>query len=171
MKTTTRFILILLLGGILGFAIGVGYVQRTCPSQSADDPGEGVEVIESALPVFTEAEQSAAQAYFVYQVEQKTGETFETGSGERAQEALEQLLQDYDLQAQQTPESDDTSLGMAKAMAHARLAQIALAYGDPMEYERHLAIALELSGETDEDTLFQKVHELDQAQQGALAQP
>jgi hypothetical protein len=151
----------LALGVLIGIAVGVMFGYRCgqpCDKmEGVAEPAAVVAPVEVASPELLQQEQVAVQAYRVHQQELDSGETYSTGSIKSAQQALEQLLEEYDRQAQASPGQEIPALAMGKAVAHARLARIALAQGDPMEYERHLAIALELSGEPDEDSLFEKV--------------
>jgi hypothetical protein len=151
----------LALGVLIGIAVGVMFGYRCgqpCDKmEGVAEPAAVVAPVEVASPELLQQEQVAVQAYRVHQQELDSGETYSTGSIKSAQQALEQLLEEYDRQSQDSPGQEIPALAMGKAVAHARLARIALALGDPMEYERHLAIALELSGEPDEDSLFEKV--------------
>lgn len=168
MKKYAGIALVLVIGVVVGVVVGYRYGQPCDAGSAGDVVAEPVDVAafaEVSSPELQQQEQAAVQAYRLHQQELDSGETYSTGSIGSAQEALEQLVEEYDRQAQASPGQATPVMAINKAVAHARLARISLAQGDPMEYERHLAIALELSGEPDEDSLFQKVDQLDQAQQ------
>jgi hypothetical protein len=165
----------LALGVLMGIAVGVMFGYRCGqPCDKVEVVAEPVAVVapsELPSPELQQQEQVAVQAYQLHQQELDSGKTYSTGSIGLAQQALEQLLEEYDRQSQDSSGPETPGLAMGKAVAHARLARIALAQGDPMEYERHLAIALELSGESSEESLFRKIDQLDQAQQEPVANP
>lgn len=163
MKKYAGYAVLLLIGIVAGIAIG-SCGGRRC--HQTEQPVAPVEVATPALLLPSDLQQQEAtssEAYLLYQRELESGIAYNTGSAEPAQKALEQLLEDYSRQPPDQPGEEAQYLATAKALTHARLARIALAQGDPMEYERHLAMALELSGEPSEESLFQKVDSLDQA--------
>lgn len=173
MKKHVGFVLGLLVGLVLGVALGVR-CGRPCNRASA--PAESAVIVAPAeLPPAnlpgSDQEKEAMQAYLRSQQGEDSDESDLNASLESAQQALEKLLEDYTRQSQESPGRDASALAMDKAMAHARLARIALPQGDPIGYERHLALALELSGEPNEDSLFKKLDLLDQAQQAQSAAP
>ena len=153
----------MMIGVVVGVAIGIRRGQ-TCDRGEVPAVPAVVAASTEQLPLeLQQQERTANQAYLLFQQEVGSGETYSSGSIGAAQRALEQLLDEYNRYG--SPDQDSPSVAMAKAMIHARLARIFLAQGDPEEYERHLAIAQELSGEPSEDSLFRKVDLLDQVQQ------
>jgi hypothetical protein len=168
MKHSSVLILVLLLGMVLGLAIGIRHGRRCERVEPAARPAPSVPVVEKPLEQMEKQEQAAGQAYRLHQLEMESGKTDLTESVAQAQKSLEQLLEDY---SQVSPGAEDRSIAVKKAMVHARLARLALSEGDPLTYEQHLASALELSGEPDEESLFQKLDQLDQAQQEQLVIP
>lgn len=171
MKNYIGFGLCLLIGAVVGVAIGLRCGRPCDRAKAVAPPADMVAPPEGTSPELQRQEQVVGQTYRLYQQEMESGETYSTGSIKSAKEALEQLLEEYDRQAQVAPGQGSPAIVMGKAMAHARLARIFLAEGDPMEYERHVVLALELSGEPNEDSLFKKLDLLDQAQQAQPAAP
>lgn len=170
MKKYAGFVLgLFLIGLILVAAFGLCR-GRTCGMAAAQAEPATVAVAPVEVSPQTDLrsgdkDNTAIQAYLLCQQKADSDGSDLNASLESAQQALEQLLEDYAEPFQESPGRDAATLAMDKAMVHARLARIALPQGDPIGYERHLAIALELSGEPNEDSLFKKLDLLDQAQQ------